>query len=164
MSTRHISLKVNGVERNDLVETRLLLVDYVRDTLGLTGAQRCAGAGCTGACTVLVDNWPICACLTLTVSVNGAALRTVEGFRCDNGSLHPLQQAFINHCPTLCSHCTAGILVSAMALLEANPRPTREDVRRALSGNICRCSGYRHVVDAVMSAAQKLHAAREVLA
>ena len=162
MGTRHISFRINGKPRTEVVDTRLLLVDFVCDTLLLTGAQSCGGDGCTGGCTLLVDDWPVCGCMTLAAAMDGASIRSVEGLRCDDGTLHPLQHAFIEHCPSLCSHCTAGTLVSATALLETNPRPTPEDVRRALSGNLCDCTGYLGVVDAVMAAAMQMHAAREV--
>jgi carbon-monoxide dehydrogenase small subunit len=162
MVARHVRFKINGRERDVVIDTRLLLVDAIRETFGLTGTQRCGLAGCSGACTVLVNDWPVFSCLMLAVSADRASIRTVEGFRCDDGDLHPLPRAFIEHCPSQCGHCTPGMLMSAMALLESNPRPTREDVRRGLAGNICRCTGYSNVIDAVMTAAQHMHAAREV--
>jgi carbon-monoxide dehydrogenase small subunit len=142
----------------------MLLVDVIRENFGLTGTKRACASGNCGACTVLADGLPICSCLTLAVSAKDKDIRTVEGLRSENGTLDPLQRAFIDHCASQCGFCTAGMLMSARALLDANPRPTREDVKRGLSGNICRCAGYVKIIDAVLDAARKIDAAKEVRA
>lgn len=164
MTKRIGSFAVNGKKRDTIIEPQMLLVDVIRDNLGLTGTKRACASGNCGACTVLADGSPVCSCLTLAVTAQDKALETVEGLRAADGTLHPLQQAFIDHCATQCGYCTAGMLMTSKALLEANPRPSREDVKRALSGNICRCTGYVKIIDAVMDAAQKINAAREVAA
>ncbi|MBT9246217.1 (2Fe-2S)-binding protein (plasmid) [Gemmobacter fulvus] len=158
------TFRVNGKHCDAIIEPHMLLVDVIRDHIGLTGTKRACASGNCGACTVLADDQPICSCLTLAVTAQDRALETVEGLRSADGTLHPLQQAFIDHCAAQCGYCTAGMLMTAKALLDANPRPSREDVKRALSGNICRCTGYVKILDAVMDAAQKINAAREVAA
>lgn len=155
---------VNGKTRDTIIEPHMLLVDVIRENFGLTGTKRACASGNCGACTVLADGQPVCSCLTLAVTAQDRDLRTVEGLRDADGTLHPLQQAFIDHCAAQCGYCTAGMLMTAKALLDANPRPSREDVKRALSGNICRCTGYVKIIDAVLDAAQKINAAREVSA
>ena len=161
--TRQIgTFTINGKEREAIIEPHMLLVDVIRDRLGLTGTKRACASGNCGACTVLADGLPICSCLTLAVTAQDKNIRTVEGLKADDGTLDPLQQAFIDHCASQCGYCTAGMLMTARALLDANPRPTREDVKRGLSGNICRCTGYVKIIDAVLDAAQKTNAAREV--
>ena len=164
MSKRIGSFSVNGKKRDTIIEPQLLLVDVLREKLDLTGTKRACAAGNCGACTVLADGDPICSCITLAVAAEGRNIETVEGMRAADGTLHPLQTAFIEHCAAQCGYCTAGMLMTAKALLEANPRPTREDVKRALSGNSCRCTGYVKIIDAVMDAAQKINAAKEVAA
>ncbi|MBD9627075.1 (2Fe-2S)-binding protein [Ensifer sp. ENS06] len=159
---RHpVAFKINGQKREAEIDTRTLLIDLIRDTFHFGGAQRCPSIACTGACTVLVNGWPVCSCLTLAVAVNGAQIRTIEGLRCDDGTLHPLQQALVDHCSSQCEYCTAGILMSATALLDTNPRPTREDIRRSLAGNICHCTGYANIIDAVLAAAKTMRATLE---
>ena len=129
-----------------------LLIDVVRGTLDLTGTKLVCGAGVCGACTVLVDGRRVLSCLILAVMKDGATVTTIEGLAKD-GTLHPLQQAFIEHDAPQCGFCTSGQLMAATALLAANPRPTASDVRAAMVGNICRCAGYNHYVDAVLAAA-----------
>ncbi|TPN85661.1 (2Fe-2S)-binding protein [Mesorhizobium sp. CU2] len=158
------SFKINGRVREAIIEPQMLLVDVIREKIGLTGTKRACASGNCGACTVLVEGLPVCSCLTLAITAQNKDIRTVEGLRAADGELHPLQQAFIDHCASQCGFCTAGMLMSATALLEANPRPTRDDVNRGLSGNVCRCTGYVKIVDAVLDAAQKIVAAREVTA
>lgn len=164
MARRIGTFAVNGKTRDTIIEPHMLLVDVIRENLGLTGTKRACASGNCGACTVLADGQPVCSCLTLAVTAQDRDLRTVEGLREPDGTLHPLQQAFIDHCAAQCGYCTAGMLMTAKALLDANPRPSREDVKRALSGNICRCTGYVKIIDAVLDAAQKINAAREVSA
>ncbi len=140
---------VNGRPRDAIVEPHLLLIDVIRENLGLTGAKRGCGSGDCGACTVLVDGRPISACLTLAVTVAGRPITTVEGLASADGMLHPLQQAFIDHSAAQCGYCTPGMLISAAALLATNTHPTVADVKHALSGNICRCTGYVKIIEAV---------------
>lgn len=164
MSKRIMSFDVNGRSRDAIVEPHMLLVDVLREKLGLTGTKRACASGNCGACTVLLDGEPVCSCLTLAVSGEGARITTVEGLASPEGVLHPLQQAFIDHCASQCGYCTAGMLMSAAALLDANPRPTREDVKRGLCGNLCRCTGYVKIIDAVLDAATHVNEAREIRA
>lgn len=158
------NFRINGRPREAIIEPHMLLVDVIREKIGLTGTKRACASGNCGACTVLIDDHPVCSCLTLAITAEGKDIRTIEGLRSPDGPLHPLQQAFVDHCAAQCGYCTAGMLVTAAALLEANPRPTREDVKIGLSGNICRCTGYVKIIDAVLDAAQKIEGAKEVAA
>lgn len=160
---KHIAtFNINGKQRETIIEPHMLLVDVIREKLGLTGTKRACAAGNCGACTVLVDGEPVCSCLTLAVLVDGKQITTVEGLKRPDGTLHPLQTAFINHCAAQCGYCTSGMLMTASALLAANPRPTRDDVKHGLSGNVCRCTGYIKIVDAVYDAARSMQNAEEV--
>ena len=163
MSRQIGTFRINGKTLDAIIEPHMLLVDVIRDKLGLTGTKRACASGNCGACTVLADGLPICSCLTLAITAQDKDLRTVEGMKAEDGTLDPLQQAFIDNCASQCGYCTAGMLMTARALLDSNPRPTREDVKRGLSGNICRCTGYVKIIDAVLEAAQKTNAAKEVM-
>ena len=146
-----ISVEVNG-ERVELeVPARRLLVHFLRDDLGLTGTHVGCDTGNCGACTVHLDGEPVKSCMLLAVQVDGARLTTVEGLASD-GELTTLQKAFNVHHALQCGYCTPGMLMSATALLERNPHPSEDDVRYALQGNICRCTGYVNIVEAVVSA------------
>ena len=147
-----IRLMVNGVERRIEVEDRWTLVELVRDHLGLTGTKIGCDRGECGACTVLLDGKPVYSCSYLAVWADGRSIQTVEGLA-QNDRLHPLQQAFIEHDGPQCGFCTSGQLMSAKALLARNPHPTAEEVRVALTGNLCRCSNYNRYVEAVLAAA-----------
>jgi aerobic-type carbon monoxide dehydrogenase small subunit (CoxS/CutS family) len=147
-----IDLVVNGVERRVEVEDRWTLAELLRDHLGLTGTKIGCDRGECGACTVLLDGKPVYSCSYLAVWVDGRSIQTVEGLA-ENDRLHPLQQAFIEHDGPQCGFCTSGQLMSAKALLERNPHPTVDEVRAALTGNICRCSNYNRYVEAVLAAA-----------
>jgi len=147
-----IRLAVNGVGRRTEVEDRWTLVELLRDHLGLTGTKIGCDRGECGACTVLLDGKPIYSCSYLAVWVDGRSIQTVEGLA-QSDRLHPLQEAFIEHDGPQCGFCTPGQLMSAMALLERSPHPTADEVRAALTGNICRCSNYNRYVDAVLAAA-----------
>ena len=152
MNARRITLTVNGEPRAIEVEPRRTLVDALRETLGLTGTHVGCEHGVCGACTVLMDGLPVRACLTFAVQAAGHAITTVEGLARDG--LNPLQRAFQRHHALQCGFCTPGMLISATALLEQCPNPTPEQVRDALSGNLCRCTGYIPIVEAVLDAAR----------
>jgi aerobic-type carbon monoxide dehydrogenase small subunit (CoxS/CutS family) len=146
-----IQLKVNGVDHRVEVEDRWTLVELLRDHLELTGTKVGCDRGECGACTVLVDGTPLYSCSQLAVWMNGRSIQTVEGLA-KNGKLDPLQEAFIEHDAPQCGYCTSGQLMIAKALLLKNARPTRDEVRSAMTGNLCRCSNYNHYVEAVMAA------------
>jgi carbon-monoxide dehydrogenase small subunit len=143
---------VNGAEQAEFVEPGALLVDLLRDKLRLTGTRTGCGQGTCGACTVLIDGAPVLSCLTLAARANGTAVTTVEGIG-TGGALHPLQKAFAEGFAAQCGFCTAGMIVAAKALLDMNPDPDREDVIDAISGNICRCTGYEPIINAILAAA-----------
>jgi aerobic carbon-monoxide dehydrogenase small subunit len=145
-----ITLNVNGQEHNVLIYPRDTLLSVLRDTLGLTGTKEACGTGECGACTVLIDNVAILACLTLAVEAEGKNIIAVEGLS-KNGTLNTLQEAFIAHGAVQCGFCTPGMLLSATALLATNPNPSRQDIQKALEGNICRCTGYNKIIEAIES-------------
>jgi carbon-monoxide dehydrogenase small subunit len=147
-----ITVKVNGTDRSAEVEPRLLLVHFLRDELRLTGTHvGCDTSGC-GACTVLLDGTPIKSCTFLAVQADGRTVDTVEGLIAA-GQLHPIQEAFKQEHGLQCGFCTPGMMLTAKALLSSNPKPTEEEVRWGLSGNVCRCTGYMNIVKAVQAAA-----------
>ena len=150
-----ISVTVNGKTYERQVEARLLLSDFLRHELDLTGTHVGCEHGVCGACTILFDGQAIRSCLTFAVQANGHSLTTVEGLAPGQGDLHPLQQAFWEAHGLQCGFCTPGILMTLVPFLEENPNPTENEIREALSGNLCRCTGYQHIVDAVILAAQK---------
>jgi carbon-monoxide dehydrogenase small subunit len=155
VATMPLTVTVNGEQRAAEVEPRLLLVHFLRQTLGLTGTHvGCDTSGC-GACTVLLDGVPVKSCTVLAVQARGRSIETVEGLA-RGGALHPIQQAFHVHHGLQCGYCTPGMMLTATALLAENPEPTDEEIRWALSGNICRCTGYQNIVTAVQSAAAAL--------
>ena len=147
-----IKLVVNGTEHRAEVEDRWTLVELLRDHLALTGTKIGCDRGECGACTVLLDGKPVYSCSQLAVWANGRTVQTVEGLA-RNQHLHPLQEAFIEHDGPQCGYCTSGQLMSAKALLDRNPHPTADEVRAAMTGNICRCSNYNRYVEAVLAAA-----------
>ena len=152
--SRLISLEVNGEHIEMEVPARRLLVHFLRDDLGLTGTHVGCDTGNCGACTIHVNGEAVKSCMLLAVQADGAKLSTVEGLASD-GELSALQQSFHEHHALQCGYCTPGMLMSATALLERNPHPTEEEVRYALQGNICRCTGYVNIVEAVMAAGNK---------
>jgi carbon-monoxide dehydrogenase small subunit len=154
-----ISLTVNGDTVRRRVEPRQSLVDFLRDDLDLTGSHVGCEHGVCGACTVLYDGEPVRACLMFAAQAHGHAITTVEGLAPERGRLHPLQEAFREAHGLQCGYCTAGILMTMKAFLAERPSPSEDEVREALSGNLCRCTGYQHVVDAVLLAAAKLRGA-----
>jgi aerobic carbon-monoxide dehydrogenase small subunit len=155
-----ISLTVNGVEHEALVEPRTLLTDLLRDTLGLRGTHVGCEQGVCGSCTVLVEGAATRACLLLAVQANGRSVQTVESLARPDGALHPVQQAFTECHGLQCGFCTPGMLMAATELLAGNPSPEPEDVRAAMSGNLCRCTGYQNIVDSVCRAGELISRAR----
>lgn len=149
-----IELKVNGRTHRVLVPATAFLIDVLRDQLGLTGAKMACGMGACGACTVLVDGRAIYSCLTLAADVAGKEITTIEGLSQD-GVSHPLQRAFAEQGGVQCGFCTPGMILAAEALLRENPRPSEDEIRHGLSGNICRCTGYVKIVDAVRAAVEE---------
>ena len=154
-TTHEISVTVNGEERSHEVEPRLLLVHFLREKLGLTGTHVGCDTTSCGACTVLVDGVPIRSCTHFAVQVDQREVKTVEGLA-NGAELHPLQQGFHEEHGLQCGFCTPGMLLVSAALLEENPDPSEEEIRWALSGNICRCTGYQNIVKSVQWAANKL--------
>jgi carbon-monoxide dehydrogenase small subunit len=150
-----VSLEVNGTVHEREVEPRLLLSDFLRHQLALTGTHVGCEHGICGSCTVLMDGQPIRSCLTFAAQAAGRAIRTVESLSAD-GQLSPLQQSFWDNQGLQCGFCTPGILMSMQAFLEENPQPTRAEIREALSGHLCRCTGYHDIVDSVAAAAAAL--------
>lgn len=147
-----VRLRVNGIEREDAVADNLLLLDYLRETLYLTGAkQGCDGGEC-GACTVLVDGRPRLACLTLTTRIAGSDVETIESLA-PNGRLSRLQQAFHEKLGAQCGYCSPGMIMAAEALLRINSTPSEQEIRAALAGNLCRCTGYAKIIESVQAAA-----------
>ena len=151
-----VRLTVNGEVRERRVEPRLLLSDFLRQELRLTGTHVGCEHGVCGACTVLMDGEPVRSCLVLAVQAHGRELETVEGLAPSADELHPLQEAFRDAHGLQCGFCTPGILMTLVPFLERNPEPDEETIRHAISGNLCRCTGYQHIVDAVKLAAERL--------
>ena len=150
-----LTCTVNGEEQSVLADTRDTLLDLLRDRLGLTGTKEGCGNGNCGTCTVLMDGAPVNACLVLALEAPGRAIVTIEGLAA--AELHPLQQALVQHGGTQCGFCTPGIVLSAKALLDENPQPSETQIRHAIAGNLCRCTGYGKIVEAIAAVA----AARE---
>jgi carbon-monoxide dehydrogenase small subunit len=148
-----IEFSVNGTTYRRRVESRMLLSDFLRHELRLAGTHVGCEHGVCGACTVLLDDLPIRSCLMLAVQANARELSTVEGLAADGGKLHPVQQAMHDHHGLQCGYCTPGILMTMTAFLKENATPSEQEVREALSGNLCRCTGYQNIVDAMMAAA-----------
>lgn len=149
-----VTADINGEPRQALVDTRDTVLDMVRDRLGLTGTKEGCGNGNCGACTVLVGGEPMCACLMLAVEAEGTRITTIEGVAAGN-ALHPVQAAIVAHGGAQCGFCTPGIVLSAVALLERNPHPDEHEIRHAIAGNLCRCTGYDKIVAAVEAAARQ---------
>ncbi len=158
--TYPVSIHVNGRRYEREVDARLLLSDFLRHELGLTGTHVGCEHGVCGACTVLLEGEAVRSCLLFAVQCDGLELTTVEGLAQGPGDLHPLQEAFWEAHGLQCGFCTPGILLTVLPFLERNPQPTEAQIRQEISGNLCRCTGYQHIVDAVQLAAQKLAASR----
>ena len=158
MGTREIHLRVNRGERHVVIEDQTLLIELVRG-LGLVGTKLSCDSQVCGACTVLLDGRPVSSCTTLAIEADGKPVETIEGLA-DGTKLHPLQEAFIERFAFQCGYCTPGMIVSAKALLDAHPEPDVAKVRQWMEGNICRCTGYQTIVEAVLDAADQMRSAR----
>jgi len=155
IAKKPLKVTVNGRPFELWIKPKTTLLQLLRNDLGLTGAkQSCMDNSC-GACTVIVDQMAVKACSILALQVNGKDVTTVEGLASRDGKLHPLQQAFLEHHAFQCGFCTPGKLMSSKAMLDENPHPTEEDVRRDMEGNLCRCTGYNQYIEAIMEVAQK---------
>ncbi len=150
-----IRINVNGAWREDEIEPRLLLVHYLRDVAGLTGTHVGCETSICGACTVLVDSEAVKSCTLFAAQADGSKITTIEGLATD-GRLHPLQEGFWDEHGLQCGFCTPGMILAAHQLLGRNPHPSQDEIRRGLEGNLCRCTGYQHIVKAVEAAAQKM--------
>lgn len=151
---RALSVSVNGVAHENEVEPRLLLVHYLRDVLGLTGTHVGCETSLCGACTVMLNGQAVKSCTMFTVQADGASITTIEGLA-TNGELHPVQEGFWERHGLQCGYCTPGMIIAAVQLLDRNPQPTQDEIRHGLDGNLCRCTGYQHIVEAVEYAAKK---------
>ena len=150
-----LSFTLNGRPQELEVEPHEILLDVVRERLGLTGAKRSCDVQVCGACTLLVDGRPVSACTTLAFEVRGRSVLTIEGLA-ENGKLHPIQQAFIDHGGFQCGFCTPGMILAAKALLDENPQPTEAELKHFMHGNICRCTGYKKIIESIMAAAKEM--------
>ncbi len=151
-----LSFTLNGRLQELDVEPHELLLDVVRERLGLTGAKRSCDVQVCGACTLLVDGRPVSACTTLAFEVRGRSVLTIEGLAEKDGKLHPLQEAFIEHGGFQCGFCTPGMILAAKALLDENPAPSEAELKHFMHGNICRCTGYKKIIESIMAAAKKM--------
>ncbi|NLE07706.1 MAG: (2Fe-2S)-binding protein [Dehalococcoidales bacterium] len=147
-----INVKVNGFDREILVKTNQTLLNALREDMGLTGVKEGCGKGECGACTVIMDGKSILSCMTLAVEADGKEITTIEGLA-TNGELHPLQKSFAEKGAIQCGFCTPGMIMTAKALLDKNPHPTREEIKHGINGNICRCTGYVKIIDAIEAVA-----------
>jgi carbon-monoxide dehydrogenase small subunit len=148
-----VTLDVNGESFELLAEPKKTLLEVLREDLGLTGTKEVCDLGTCGACTVLIDGKPVLSCLTLAIACQGRKITTIEGLK-KGEELHPLQSSFIQHGAIQCGMCTPGMILSAKALLEENPHPTEMEVRKAIAGNLCRCTGYVKIVEAILAVSQ----------
>ncbi len=161
MNTHHISLTVNGEKVEADVEPRMLLVYFLREVLNLTGTHIGCDTTSCGACTIHLNGQPVKSCTVLAVQANGGEVRTVEGLAV-NGQLHPIQEGFHQEHGLQCGYCTPGMMMTSVALLAENPNPSEEEIRWAISGNLCRCTGYVNIVKSIQYAAQKMQAGEGV--
>ncbi|MBP3880414.1 MAG: (2Fe-2S)-binding protein [Lachnospiraceae bacterium] len=153
MGKRVISFKLNGIDREEFVQDNITMVDFLRKQMHLTGTKRGCEEGECGACTILLDGRAITSCTMLAVEADGHEIVTIEGVR-QNGVLHPLQKEFIDKWALQCGFCTPGMIMSALSLLNENPHPTEQEIRDGIAGNLCRCTGYVKIVEAIASAAE----------
>lgn len=152
MEKQTIELIVNGSHVRAEVDPTRLLVDFLREDLGLTGTKKGCGVGECGACTIIMDGVAVDSCLVLAAAADGTTVTTIEGVA-EKGKLHPLQQSFIDHGAVQCGFCTPGMVLAGKALLDDNPNPSRHEIQVAMSGNVCRCTGYKKIIDAVAAVA-----------
>jgi carbon-monoxide dehydrogenase small subunit len=158
MPSSVIELEVNGAEEEFVAKPGTTLLSALRDTLGLTAAKRGCGVGTCGTCTCLLDGDAVMSCLVPVETISGSSVKTLEGTTPSDGTLSPIQQAFLDGFATQCGFCTPGMIMAAEALLASNPNPTRDDVVRAISGNVCRCTGYESIIRAILDAADRINA------
>jgi carbon-monoxide dehydrogenase small subunit len=156
MKQEEIMLRVNGINYNLSIEPRRTLVEVLRENLGLTGTKKSCNEGECGACTVMMDGKPVASCLVLAMDAQGKEIVTIEGIS-EGEKLHPIQEAFLKYGAIQCGFCTPGMVMSAKAFLDENPKPTSAEVRKAISGNLCRCTGYQHIVDSIMAASRMMN-------
>jgi len=153
MKKQLIELRVNDEPHELAVEPQRTLLEVLREDLGLTGTKEACGTGECGACTVLMDGHPILSCLTLAIEAQGKEITTIEGLAKGN-DLHPLQKAFIQYGAIQCGFCTSGMILNAKSIMDENPKPSREEILKGLEGNLCRCTGYNKIVEAIMEASR----------
>ena len=156
MEKEIITLTVNGESYEALVKPNSTLLDVLRDQLELTGSKRGCDAGDCGSCTVIMDGRPVNACLVLALKAEGREITTIEGLA-EGTQLHPIQEAFVEYGAIQCGFCTPGMVLSAKALLDRNPKPTEEEIKSGIAGNLCRCTGYIKIVEAIQAASQKMN-------
>jgi carbon-monoxide dehydrogenase small subunit len=152
---RLVTLNINNEEHELAVQPNQTLLEALRYELALTGTKQGCGVGDCGTCTVIMDGKPVNSCLVLALQANGKSILTIEGLEGDEGKLHPLQQAFVDHGAIQCGFCTPGMILSAKSLLDHNPNPDKTEIRMAISGNLCRCTGYQKIVEAVKDLSEK---------
>jgi len=157
---KEIEFTINGKSRKLIVKPNELLLNVIREDLGLTGTKYGCGTGECGACTVLIDEEPVLSCLTLAVTVDKKKVTTIEGIGTDENP-HPLQQTFVETGAVQCGFCTPGMILSAKALLDKNPNPTEDEIKRAIEGNLCRCTGYIKIIEAIKLAAGRMGGSRK---
>jgi aerobic carbon-monoxide dehydrogenase small subunit len=150
---KRVTLRVNGEEHELLIYPHRTLAEVLRNELELTGTKQSCNEGACGTCTVLLDGVPVRSCLLLALDAEGKEITTIEGLT-EDGRLHPIQEAFVEHYAIQCGFCTPGMILTAKALLDRNPRPTEEEIRDAISGNICRCTGYTKIIEAIKAASE----------
>lgn len=155
MKREEIVLWVNGTHYKMSIEPRRTLVEVLRENLGLTGTKKSCNEGECGACTVIIDGRPVASCLLLAIDAQGKDILTIEGLS-EGEKLHPIQEAFLKHGAIQCGFCTPGMVMSAKAFLDENPKPTVAEIRKAISGNLCRCTGYQHIVDSIVAASKMI--------
>jgi carbon-monoxide dehydrogenase small subunit len=151
LKTQRVTFSVNGEKHELVVEPNALLVNVLREELGLTGTKYTCGTGQCGACTVLVNGDSVLSCLTLAVAVDGSEIRTIEGLAQPDGTLDPVQEAFLDHSAMQCGYCTPGMVLMGKEILDKNPSPTESEIREQIRGNLCRCTGYFSIVRAIQS-------------
>ncbi len=156
MDQRYVELSINGDQYRISVQPNEFLADVLRNKLDLTGTKTACDMGVCGSCTVLLDGLPVSSCLTLVVDAEGKEITTIEGLESADGELHPVQESFLDKGAVQCGFCTAGMVMTTKGFLDKNPNPTEQEIRQALSGNICRCTGYAKIVEAVEDAAKKM--------